>query len=74
MLQNAWDRKDYRVVNSISNSIRISGIQAQADQSKVLNPDSSSSHFVEVSTLPEPLKKLGKRLEILQNNWIRSDG
>lgn len=60
LLQKAWDRRDYRVVNSISNSIRISGIQAQADQADVKTPDSSKSHFVEVSTLPEPIKSWSK--------------
>lgn len=60
LLQKAWDRKDYRVANSISNSIRISGIQAQVDQANVLTPDSSESHFVEVSTLPEQIKSWSK--------------
>lgn len=60
LLQKAWDRKDYRVVNSISNSIRISGIQAQIDQINVLTPDSSKSHFVEVSTLPESIRNWAK--------------
>jgi len=60
LLQKAWDRKDYRVVNSISNSIRISGIQAQANQANNVNPDSAKSHFVEVSTLPEPIKAWAK--------------
>ena len=60
LLQKAWDRKDYRIVNSISNSIRISGIQAQVDQADILTPDSSKSHFVEVSTLPESIKNWAK--------------
>jgi metal-sulfur cluster biosynthetic enzyme len=60
LLQKAWDRRDYRVVNSISNSIRISGIQAQADQTDVLTPDSSKSHFVEVSALPDVVRNWAK--------------
>jgi len=60
LLQKAWDRKDYRVVNSISNSIRISGIQAQVDQAEVLTPDSSKSHFIEVSSLPESIRNWAK--------------
>ena len=60
LLQKAWDRKDYRIVNSISNSIRISGIQAQVDQANFLTHDSSKSHFVEVSTLPESIKNWAK--------------
>lgn len=60
LLQKAWDRKDYRVVNSISNSIRISGIQAQANQINSINPDSPKSHFLEVSSLPESIQTWAK--------------
>ncbi|MGV3685229.1 MAG: metal-sulfur cluster assembly factor [Daejeonella sp.] len=59
-LQSAWDRKDYRLASAISNSLRISGIQAQSDHAGVSAPDSASTDFSEVSALPEPLRKWAK--------------
>ena len=60
MLQSASDRKNHRLMRSISNSIRISALQAQEDQTEPSNPDSAHTHFTEVSALSAPIRNWAK--------------
>lgn len=52
LMQAAWERKDYKLVRSLSNSLRITGIQAQMEETDPGSPLSDSSHFEEVTSLP----------------------
>ena len=52
LMQTAWERKDFKLVRSLSNSLRITGIQAQMEEDDPGLPLSGSSHFAEVESLP----------------------
>jgi hypothetical protein len=45
MLQKAWDKKDYRLARALTNSLRISEIQAQADQEDLGTPLIGANQF-----------------------------
>ncbi len=57
LLQAAWQKKDFRVARAITNSLRISEIQAQAEQEDPGKPLISASQFGLVSSLPADWKK-----------------
>jgi metal-sulfur cluster biosynthetic enzyme len=52
MLQKAWDKKDYRLARALTNSLRISELQAQADHEDFGTPLIAASQFGTVSSLP----------------------
>lgn len=52
LMQTAWERKDFKLVRALSNSLRITGIQAQMEEDDPGLPLSASSHFAEVESLP----------------------
>ena len=52
MLQKAWDKKDYRLARALTNSLRISELQAQADHEDFGTPLIPASQFGSVSSLP----------------------
>jgi hypothetical protein len=52
MLQRAWDKKDYRLARALTNSLRISELQAQADHEDFGTPLIAASQFGTVSSLP----------------------
>jgi metal-sulfur cluster biosynthetic enzyme len=60
LLQEAWRKKDYRVARAITNSLRISEIQEQAEKEDPGKPLIPASQFGEVSALPADWK-----------NWAR---
>lgn len=57
LLQSAWQKKDFRVARAITNSLRISEIQAQAEQEDPGKPLISAGQFGLVSSLPADWKK-----------------
>lgn len=56
MLQKAWDKKDYRLARALTNSIRISEIQVQAEEESLGRPLIGANQFGTVSTLPAAWK------------------
>ncbi|MDP3469053.1 MAG: hypothetical protein Q8S11_12005 [Daejeonella sp.] len=52
LMQSAWERKDFKLVRSLTNSLRITGIQAQIEEEDPGMPLSGSSNFEEVDSLP----------------------
>jgi len=52
LLQRAWDEKDFRMVRSLSDSIRNTGIQAQNEYEDPGKPLVNGSQFSTVATLP----------------------
>lgn len=60
LLQSAWDKKDFKLVRSLLNSLRITGIQAQIEEDSPGRPLSDSSHFEKVEFLPLHLRSWAK--------------
>lgn len=60
LLESAWAKKDYRLVRSLTDSLRSSGLQAQVDQIDPGVPVSVSSQFSEVKDLPLPAQAWAK--------------
>lgn len=60
MLQKAWDKKDYRLARALTNSLRISELQAQADHEDFGIPLIAASQFGTVSSLPSAWKNWAK--------------
>ncbi|MDP3469039.1 MAG: iron-sulfur cluster assembly protein [Daejeonella sp.] len=60
MLQKAWDKKDYRLARALTNSLRISEIQAQADHEDFGTPLIAANQFGTVSSLPTAWKNWAK--------------
>jgi metal-sulfur cluster biosynthetic enzyme len=60
MLQKAWDKKDYRLARALTNSLRISELQAQADHEDFGTPLIAASQFGTVSSLPDSWKNWAK--------------
>ncbi len=56
LLQSALQKKDFRIARAITNSLRISEIQAQAEQEDLGKPLISGSQFGLVSSLPADWK------------------
>ena len=56
LLQSAWEAKNYRVVRALTNSLRISCMQAQVEEENPGVPLLGSSQFDEVELLPDLLK------------------
>ncbi len=56
MLQNAWEKKDYRLARALTNSLRISEIQEQNDHEDLGKPLIGSAQYRMVSDLPVALK------------------
>ncbi|MES3018482.1 MAG: iron-sulfur cluster assembly protein [Bacteroidota bacterium] len=56
LLQSAWQKKDFRAARAITNSLRISEIQAQAEQEDPGKPLIPASQFGLVSSLPADWK------------------
>lgn len=54
LLQSAWEEKDYRVVRALTNSLRITCMQAQAENEDPGTPLLGSSQYEKVESLPEP--------------------
>ncbi len=52
LLQNAWERKDFRMVNALTNSLRISSLQAKEEEESLGTPLSGSATYGEVANLP----------------------
>ncbi len=60
MLQKAWDKKDYRLARALTNSLRISEIQAQSEGENFGEPLIGASQFGVVSSLPTVWKNWAK--------------
>jgi metal-sulfur cluster biosynthetic enzyme len=60
MLQKAWDKKDYRLARALTNSLRISELQAQADHEDLGNPLIGANQFAAVASLPDAWKNWAK--------------
>lgn len=60
LLQSAWDKKDFKLVRSLLNSLRITSIQAQIEEDSPGRPLSDSSHFEKVEFLPLHLRSWAK--------------
>ena len=60
MLQKAWDKKDYRLARALTNSLRISELQAQADHEDFGTPLIAASQFGTVSSLPSAWREWAK--------------
>ena len=60
MLQKVWDKKDYRLARALTNSLRISELQAQADNESFGTPLINSNQFGAVSSLPSTWKDWAK--------------
>jgi len=60
MLQKAWDKKDYRLARALTNSLRISEIQAQADHEDLGTPLLGANQFGTVASLPVAWKNWAK--------------
>ncbi|MFA6946715.1 MAG: hypothetical protein WC220_12525, partial [Pedobacter sp.] len=56
MLQKAWDKKDYRLARALTNSLRISEIQAQAEAENLGKPLIGADQFGTVASLPAAWK------------------
>lgn len=56
LLQSAWEQKDFRVVRALTNSLRITGIQAQMEEDNPGVPVSGSSQYGKVESLAAPWK------------------
>lgn len=56
MLQKAWDKKDYRLARALTNSLRISELQAQADHENLGTPLIGANQFGTVALLPTAWK------------------
>lgn len=52
LLQEAWARKDYRLARALTNSLRISQIQAQAEDEEIGTPLIPANRFGKVAELP----------------------
>ncbi len=60
MLQKAWDKKDYRLARALTNSLRISELQAQADNEDFGTPLIAANQFGAVASLPAAWKNWAK--------------
>jgi len=60
LLQESLSRKDYRTARAITNSIRISEIQAQAEEENFGTPHVAASQFGTVESLPPVWKNWAK--------------
>ena len=56
MLQKAWDKKDYRLARALTNSLRISELQAQAEHEDLGTPLLGANQFDTVASLPAAWK------------------
>jgi metal-sulfur cluster biosynthetic enzyme len=56
LLQEAWAKKDFRTARSLTDSLRVSQIQAQAEQEDFGTPLISAIQFGTVSALPQAWK------------------
>lgn len=56
MLQNAWEKKNYRLARALTNSLRISEIQEQNDHEDLGKPLIGSAQYGVVSDLPAALR------------------
>jgi hypothetical protein len=65
MLQKAWDKKDYRLARALTNSLRISEIQAQADHENLGTPLIGANQFGSCCFTSSCLEELGKGLDVL---------
>lgn len=60
MLQKAWDNKDYRLARALTNSLRVSELQAQAENENLGTPLIGAGQFGTVATLPAAWKNWAK--------------
>ena len=60
LLQEAWANKDFRIGRALANSLRISQIQAQAEQEDFGTPLVGASQFGSVASLPAAWKTWAK--------------
>ncbi|MEO5998869.1 MAG: hypothetical protein ABIN89_19010 [Chitinophagaceae bacterium] len=60
LLQSAWDRKDFRAVRALTDSLRNTTIQAQAEDENPGTPLSASSQYGKVESLPGTWKTWAK--------------
>lgn len=56
MLQSAWDKKDYRLARALTNSLRISEIQAQVENEDLGKSLIGADQFATVASLPNAWK------------------
>lgn len=60
LLQEAWAKKDFRAARALTNSIRISELQVQAEEENFGTPLVGASQFGAVSSLPAAWKTWAK--------------
>ena len=62
LLQSAWERKDYKVVRALTNSLRNTCVQTQVEEENPGVPILGSTQYEKVASLPEAWK-------IWANGW-----
>ncbi len=60
LLQKAWDKKDYRLARALTNSLRISELQAQAEHEDLGTPLVGANQFGTVASLSAAWKNWAK--------------
>src|SRR5690606_17493235 len=60
LLQSAWAKKDYRIARAITNSLRISEIQTQAEEEDFGKPLVDAAQFGTVADLPAAWRNWAK--------------
>src|SRR5690606_34559368 len=60
LIQEAWAKKDFRTVRSLSDSIRNTGIQAQVEEEDPGQPLLNAQEFSDVAMLPQAWKTWAK--------------
>ncbi len=60
LLQSAWEKKDYRTARALTNSIRITQIQEQAEKENLGTPLLGANQFGMVDSLPKSWKAWAK--------------
>jgi hypothetical protein len=59
-LEVAWKQKDFRLARALTNSLRITAIQAQAEEEAPGAPLFTATRHLEVESLPVSLNKWAK--------------
>src|ERR1051325_5035793 len=60
LLEAAWQRKDFRLARALTHSIRITAIQAQAEEESPGTPLMAAARFEAVDALPSPWRNWAK--------------
>lgn len=72
LLQSAWERKDYRAVRALTNSLRITCMQAQVAEESPGTPISGSSQYGNVASLPLAFRTWAKGWKYYKTLYVES--